>query len=297
MYSTLKQFSIPVLVCIGLGMTLTTCELINPEEQIPSFIQIDSFSLSTSANQGYPAHKLTDAWVYANEALVGVYELPALVPILSEGPTDIRIEAGMRVSGLVGQRSSNPFMRDYLGSVHLVADSAVVINPTIVYEDSVIFRWKDDFDDNSTNPSIQLRSGSEGTTMLVSGAEAFVGRSLKLSLPEGSNFIECRSASSYNLRPKGKPVILEFSYRSNNRMVLSLYSLTGGGTAQTTVLSLNPSSEWNHVYISLTPTLSSSILIGALLHDIIFGFIRDEGVIGEAFFTIDNVKMMHYDLQ
>jgi len=291
MISTLKQFTYPLLVCAGLGMTLTTCELINPDEQIPSFLQIDSFQFSS--NHGYPAHKLSDAWVYVDEKLVGVYELPALVPILSEGPTDIRIEAGMRVSGLVGQRSSNPFMRDFVGTISLVPDSHVVFNPSITYEDSVIFKWRENFDGNG-DPTIRLRDGSSGETASIPGPHPLSGNALKMSLPAGSDFIECQSITIYNLPAEGKQVILEFSYQSNNRMVLSLYSLTQGGTAQTTILSLNPSPEWNHIYVNLTPTLSSTTLIGAPLHNIIFGFIRDEGVTGEAFFAVDNIKLMHY---
>jgi len=275
-----------------LVIALPSCELINPEEEIPAFVHIDEFSFTTVEGQGYPVHSLTDAWVFVDEEFIGTYELPATIPILSAGPTNLRIEPGVRVSGLVGQRSVNPFMRKYTGTVSLFPDSQVVINPAITYEDWVTFKWMEDFEEDA-GFSISNTTNSEGSVQRVPDPEAYVGNSMKMSIPAGSNFMECSSNLFYVLPTAAAPVFLEFTYRNNNSMYVGLISRTLSGFTQTSILVLNPSEEWKHVYVNLTETVSSSTLVGALGHQVFFGFIRDEGVEGEAYAYLDNIKMMH----
>lgn len=274
-----------------LVIALPSCEIINPEEGIPAFVHIDEFSFTTVEGQGYPVHSLTDAWVYVDEEFIGAYELPATIPILSAGPTVLRIEPGARVSGLVGQRSVNPFMRKYSGTVALFPDSQVVINPAITYEDWVTFKWMEDFE--NVGFGISNTSNSEGSVQRISGPDAFAGNSLKMSIPSGSYFMECSSDLAYTLPAAAAPVFLEFTYRNNNSMYIGLISRTLSGVTQTSILVLNPSEQWKHVYVNLTETVSSSTLVGALGHQVFFGFIRDEGVEGEAYAFLDNIKLMH----
>ena len=278
-------------LCGFLSLTLCTCEVINPDEQIPAFLQIDTFTLTTTTGQGYAVHDLTDAWVYVDEQLVGVYEIPASVPILSEGATNIRIEPGVRVSGLVGQRASNVFMRDLVTTVNLVPDSHVVVNPAIVYEDWVNFKWVEDFDD--VGISISVTDVSQGEVTRIGGADAYEGNSLKLSIDADSDIFECSTDLAYGLPDAAAPVFLEFTYRNNNSLYVGLISGTPSGVRQTSVLVLNPTDEWKHVYVNLTPTVSSSTLINSIGHQVFFGFLRDSGLEGEAYAIIDNIKLMH----
>ena len=279
------------LASASLVITLPSCELINPEEQIPAFVHIDEFSFSTVEGQGDSVQNLTDAWVYVDEEFIGTYELPATIPILSSGPTNLRIEPGVRVSGLVGQRSVNPFMRKYSGTITLFPDSQVVLNPAVMYEDWVTFKWMEDFE--NVGFGISNTSNSEGSVQRISGSDAFAGNSMKMSIPTGSNFMECSSDLAYTLPAAAAPVFLEFTYRNNNSLYIGLKSITLSGVSQTSILVLNPSAEWKHVYVNLTGTVSSSSLVGALAHQVFFGFIRDEGVEGEAYAYLDNIKMMH----
>jgi hypothetical protein len=279
------------LASASLVIALPSCEIINPEEEIPAFVHIDEFSFTTVEGQGYPVHSLTDAWVFVDEEFIGTYELPATIPILSAGPTNLRIEPGVRVSGLVGQRSVNPFMRKYSGTVALFPDSQVVINPAITYEDWVTFKWMEAFE--NVGFGISNTSNSEGSVQRISGPDAFAGNSLKMSIPSGSYFMECSSDLAYTLPAAAAPVFLEFTYRNNNSMYIGLISRTLSGVTQTSILVLNPSEQWKHVYVNLTETVSSSTLVGALGHQVFFGFIRDEGVEGEAYAFLDNIKLMH----
>lgn len=272
-------------------MAVPSCELINPDEQIPAFIRIEEYTLVTTAEQGIAVHKLTDAWVFVDEELVGVYELPASIPVLSAGLTKVRIEAGSRVSGLVGQRASNPFMEHFNGTLTLFPDSQLLFNPVVSYRSNTVLKWKEEFSEPGV--SLVATSLNDGDLTRVSGSEAYAGQSFKMSLTENQLLVECATALAYPLPAAGTPVFLEFSYRNNNLLYVGLISGTPGGVTQTSVLVLNPSAEWNHVYVNLTGVLSSGTLTGAIGHQVFFGFLRDDGVTGEAYAVIDNIKLMH----
>ena len=57
---------------------LCSCQVFDRPEKIPSFIHIDHFDFSiTHSSQGSSSNKITDAWVYMDGNLEGVYELPS----------------------------------------------------------------------------------------------------------------------------------------------------------------------------------------------------------------------------
>jgi hypothetical protein len=269
------------------------CELINPDEQVPAFLRIEEYSITTSSTQGHAVHNLTDAWVFHNEQLVGVYEIPATIPLLSEGQTPLRIRAGMRVSGQVGQRSAHPFIQDLNVTLPFSPDSTTVLNPTLTYRSDAIFKWVEDFEDSGI--SVAPTSVNQGIISRVDETNgSFNGQSLKLVLPGDKLIAECATALAYTLPRAGAPVILEVSYRNNTQFTIGLISGSPGGIRQTTVMVLNPSpDEWKHVYVNLTPTVSSGLLANAIAHQVFFGFIHDAADVDESYILLDNIKLIH----
>lgn len=281
-----------LLVLVLLGSSYTSCELINPEEQIPSFIRIDSISLSSNpATEGKPAHNFTDAWVYENEQLLGIYELPAVVPVLKEGDANIRIRAGVKLNGQVATRIPYLFSEDYVKNIELFPDSIHHVNPTIGFKNGVTFAWLENFDDNATS-SIAKTGLSQAEVEQVTGAESYDGKSLKLALDTDELIFECSmSGDGVYLPSAGTPCILEFTYRSNNGFAVGLFSKDAGGTIQSRIIQLYPSEEWNHIYINLTDATSASP--NYISHNPFFGFVRDENIEGEAFVILDNIRLMY----
>ena len=63
------------------GVICSSCSKKDLEAEIPAYISIDDITLTTDlATQGSAAENITDAWVFINDNLVGVYELPATFP-------------------------------------------------------------------------------------------------------------------------------------------------------------------------------------------------------------------------
>ncbi|MFN9115368.1 MAG: nucleoside-diphosphate sugar epimerase/dehydratase, partial [Bacteroidota bacterium] len=79
------------------SLSFPACELINPDEEVPSFLFIDSFSFTTVyATQGLASFDLPDAHVYVDNRFIGIYELPATVPIMASGKVKVSILPGTR---------------------------------------------------------------------------------------------------------------------------------------------------------------------------------------------------------
>ena len=55
-----NRFAFTALLVISM---LSSCNLINPEEQAPSYLELKTFQLSTNyTTQGTNSHKIKDAW-------------------------------------------------------------------------------------------------------------------------------------------------------------------------------------------------------------------------------------------
>jgi hypothetical protein len=278
-----------ILFLIGLSSTFNSCELINPDEQTPAYLCIDSISLATTSVEGSADANIVDAWVFDNEQLVGIFELPAVVPILNTGEANIRIRGGIRLNGQVGTRIPYLYTQDYQNTIELFPDSQVCINPTVSFHDDINFPWIEEFE--GVGLSLETTPVNDGELTKIEGPEAYQGESLKLSLSEIQLIVECRLADAIALPGGGSPVMLEFTYRSNHTLIAGVFSSDQTGTFQVPIIVLNPSEDWNRIYVNLTDIISSNS--GFIDHRPYFGFLRDEDHEGEAFAIIDNIRLLH----
>ena len=68
-----------VLVWLGPG-----CNIINPHEQTPTYIHVDSFVFQyNSAVPFTTSHDIRTVWAYYNNNPVGTFDLPATFPVTS----------------------------------------------------------------------------------------------------------------------------------------------------------------------------------------------------------------------
>lgn len=286
-----REFLFFVLILSAVMMSSSSCDLINPEEQIPSFVRVDSIRLQVSPGQGNPVQNFTDAWLYESDQTIGIYELPATFPVLKDGTANIRIRGGVKLNGQVATRIPYFYCEDYENEVELFPDSIIHINPTLRFKNWVTFDWLEDFDNGGLTLT-QTGSSSEGTLTRVSGPEAYDGQSIKLSLGADETFFECRKGGdALDLDGPSVPSMIEFTYRCNNSFVFGLYSTDLAGDIQQAIIVLNPKEEWNHIYVNLTDAKGSNA--NFYEHRPFFGFVRDDGLEGEAYVYLDNIRLVH----
>jgi len=308
------RFSVLTFVLFFNAIVFNSCQKFSGDQTIPAYIRIDSITVSTNyEEQGAPTHHITDAWVYINNEAIGAYELPAVFPVLAKGITEVRVDPGIELNGIAALRSPYPFYKPVIQEVELVEGEEVNLNSdtlfmgndyvpyTMVttYYDNLVFVWIEDFED----PSLSLDSTSKSLadisrTEPANNPEAFLADYSKYSglmtLDEDKYLIDVATNvgndDGFILPQVGEYVFLEFDYKNNNYFTTGFYAREISQIVQHPVLNMNPSSEWNKIYVNFTPGVSSQV--GALDFNIFFGALKESGV-DEPRILIDNIKLIH----
>lgn len=280
-----------------LSVVLSGCEAIEDEEGIPSYIHISSLSLSAGPEEGTSSHKITDAWVFFGNELIGAFELPVTFPVLKAGTHEVTVYAGIKINGIAATRAPYPFFDPIITTLNLVRDSIVRLTDTVVtYHNRTVFAWMEDFDD----PSVTLDTTSISSVALqrVSDPEIIFNFPGEPNTHSGyvffdgdSGFFECITIESFNLPTDERAVFLEMNFKNNTPVTVGIIARDGNQTFQHSVLILNPSEAWNKIYVNLTPSVNR--FIGNYTFYVFIGFSRvgDEPA---ALVYLDNLKLVHF---
>lgn len=236
-------------------LSIFSCDIINPTEQLPAYLQIDNFELTTTPAQGENSEQITDVWVFVNDFSLGIYELPATVPVLDLGTQNITIFPVIRENGLRSTPVIYPFYNRFETTQELMAEQTVNIEPTTTYIANSIFELVEDFD----NSSHQLRGGNSNAVQIKDGVgQVLLGNNEEVEFTSSSTFVDLPTSS-------GQAVFLEFDYRTNVEFEVGLVGLDiNGGTINATnyKIILCPINRWNKIYVNFQEDLEQSQLTG-----------------------------------
>lgn len=276
---------------------IPSCEFIDPDEGIPAYIRIDSIMLIHNLNQqlleGSLSHKITDAWVYVDDQLIGAYELPATVPVLTSGSHKITINAGIKMNGIAATRVPYPFYAPYEMTTELFPDSVITLSEVKVkYSSATVFAWKEDFE--YAGLTLDTTSSSDSTiNRVTNAADVFEGHNSGLfALRNPPHLLfECKTNIPYPLPKGGSSVFLELNYRCNNHFAIGIFENEPGSYTQVpqTIL-INPSEKWNKIYVNLTNEVS--LFPSAVNYNVYFGVIPD-GTNPQPEVYVDNIKLLY----
>lgn len=233
---------------------LSSCSLVDPEEQLPAYLEINNFELTTSPLQGENSAQITDAWVFVNDLSLGVYELPATVPILDLGSQNITIFPVIRENGLRSAPVIYSLYNRYESTLELMANQTITIQPTTTYDDNAVFELVEDF-----NGSNHVLSGTDQSAVQsVDG----IGKILL----EEKDAVEFTSSNAFIDLPTsgGLPVFLEIDYKNNVAFEIGLVGINDNPNSPINATSykvtLCPINRWNKVYINFQEDLQVSQL-------------------------------------
>ncbi len=242
-------------------MLLSACDIINPEEDIPSFIEVMDFELTTNLQtEGSNQHQINDVWAFVEGEALGVFELPATIPILATGNQTITLLAGIRENGLRSTPVIYPFYERYEEVVNLVEGQTITITPSINYVTNSVFELNEDFETSN----LQLEGGIQRITtggQIKEGAGA--GR-----IQVGQTETEVVSIATFiDLPTAGNlPVFLEMDYQTNVELEVGLigFNINSADTNRSALfkVTLCPIDQWNKVYINFQEELALSQFSG-----------------------------------
>lgn len=256
----MKVSNIFYLIIVTAVFLTTSCSEENLEPGIPSFILVEPFEFDADfASEGTSLQQIKDVWVFADGATIGVFELPANIPVLKEGTGELRLEPGIEINGIATTRINNPFFEpQIIEAFNFIPDSVVRVTPTSTYRPSTVFPWIEDFEDPSVSLDTTNLGGNTQITR-VSGDLAFEGSfSGQIFLDSIHNTYEAATFDSYQLPKNGQPVVLEMHYKNDYYFSVGIIEESINQVIKSEIIILYPSEEWNKIYINFTDKVRGS---------------------------------------
>jgi hypothetical protein len=289
--------TIILFLSLLLVASLSSCED-DDSGLVPSYISIDAFTLTTDYEQGTASHKITDAWVYLDETLIGAFELPARVPILTEGTQNITLRPGIKINGISSTRAIYPYLNPITRSMQLSKDIVAAFSTVGTrYRENVIFPWLENFEHSAfsmdtTSKSTVALQRTQDPQLIFSFPGESDSYSGMVQMTSDTSIFEIVTKETFDFPPAGSEVFMEMNYKTDNTFVVGVIYKSSGIQVQRPLLVLNNSEEWNKVYVNLTvPKYDTP---NARDFKIFIGAKTDEGK-NEATILLDNLKLVHFN--
>ena len=246
------------ILIVGLFLVSTGCDTLNPEEDIPAYIHIDSIALKDGPNNptGTISHGIEDAWVLSDNQFIGVFQLPATIPILQEGRKELVIRAGIKNNGISNTRAPYPFYDTIRLERNLQpkkVDSLGVLNTS--YTGLSEFRWVERFEDTS---NVTLRNNDNASVeyeLTNDPEEVFNGQySLKATFDEKNDFFEVQLLERQAVQLSGSnDIYLEVNFNTDVEIKMGIIAIAPNGnkTRRSKVILNETEGEWTKIYINL----------------------------------------------
>ncbi|PLW92191.1 MAG: hypothetical protein C0592_12020 [Marinilabiliales bacterium] len=268
----------------------TSCDWINPSEEIPSYIQIDSIGFSVIGSQGSADQNFVDAWVYVNGESVGAYELPCTFPVLASGDVDIQVFPGILLNGISATRGIYPFVSDFEVSATLVEDSILHIYPTSTYNTDLEFEIIEDFESGGL---VVTGSSLSDTTIERTSDPALVyegSYSGVISLDEEHPVADIKTINDFVLPQSGAYNFIEMNFKTDVETAVGVIANIGTQSVYHPVMVLNTTDTWKKIYVNISPVVTRESQASSF-----YIFIRAELPDGESTATVylDNIKIIH----
>jgi len=274
---------------------LFSCVKNNPD---PSWLRVNDWDLvaniALSGEEGELTEKITNAKVYVNDELIGIFETPFRIPLLSSGESVIRLDPVVINNGISATKKVYPFTNFYQETVTLVHNDTVVISPVTSYKTNANF-WIEDFED--INISIENDPNTSLANLILSNESlnAFNGNYYgKVMLNESDSTWVAYTLDQLPI-PKGVDSYLEIDYYNTNDVYQGLIYVSPSGIQDNVNIRMNAqapeSAVWKKMYIELRELVTASPNQSTFLQS--FQANLDAGDT-EGLICLDNIKVIWF---
>lgn len=305
-----KHFTLPLSFFLVSLICLSSCKDFDGPQTVPAYLRVDTVAVSCDYyTYGANTHHITDVWVYIDDDVQGAYELPAMVPVLKEGPHKVALYPGIKVNGIAQSRADYPFMKpaEY-PEVNLVKDSVITLMPTFTYYpdgDNLHVRWKEDFDGGFV--SLESTSTSDASFQRVNGPQAwhdaqgiYSSYSGRVMLTSDTMVFQLRTSEQFqDLPTTGSACMLEMDYKCSDTCLVGLIYNLKHSDYYYPILRVNPTCasgvdpvQWKKIYVNIGPYLVDNK--DADYFKLYFSSWNPRND-GTQYFYFDNLKLIYRD--
>lgn len=287
----MRDFAYKMLLFVFVSGCMSSCSLSDNDQPVPAFMILADPVVITSVNQGAGTHKITDAWVFQNGRIIGVFPLPAKVPVsVADTGSDIIILAGIRNNGITGNPVFYPFYKSIETKINPEQGEIFSVPLQFSYITDARFSLVEGFE---TGNSINFDSDlNPATNLILTDEDAATGlRSAKAMLTSQFPSLETATNESFlKTNNRGGASYVELDYRGDAEIAVGLIKFQGLRATVSYKVIIPPRQDWNKIYIDLTEELSTPDYDA---YKIAIGFSKPNQL-PEARCFIDNVKHIHF---
>jgi hypothetical protein len=285
-------FFVILISCFG-------CIKNNPD---PSWLEVNAWTLqsnvSLSGVEGELTHNFSDAWVYVNDEIIGVFEVPFKIPILKYGAVNIKIYPTVKNNGIAATKKIYPFLEVFEVNTELIQNQTLTLNPITKYKSITQF-WIEDFED-PLNVKIEVdqnTSAIKSTPTTNTNLETFNGNFYGIINLNVSDSTWIASTSNQLYIQKGREAYLEVDYYNTNSLVTGIiYVNPDNSTVNNPSYGMQAqdpvSVKWKKIYIDLKELIGYSPNGANILQSFIASL--DDGKT-EGQIRIDNIKVVYFN--
>jgi hypothetical protein len=279
--------------------------------EIPAYIYVDKvdFIATDPSKEGTSSSKISNIRVTVNGKDIGTYPLPALVPVIASGNTDVKIEAGIKLNGVSQQRPPYPLYKPYTETINLKKGMIDTIEAVFHYYEVVEFPLKEDFESAglafSSNTGAALNK-TQDTSLLFhypNERNNFSGI-IQLPFEDTVYFFEIKTTSPLRFNSlSATDCFVEINYCFTEDVEIGIYAHSKNSstsiTRQYSICNIIGSSDnmgdhpqWGKIYVNLTDIMANATTAMNMTHFDIYmkcGIPRDK----TARFLFDNIKVAH----
>lgn len=273
---------------------ISSCNIINPSEPVPTYVRVDSFSFIGNSSLGTSSHKITAVSAYLDGQSLGVFDLPITIPVIMDKKSKLQLTPVIDYNGFSGVPYVYPFYTSYIIDTLMPAPGKTInLLPTTGYNTGTIAALNIDFE--NIIPFQPYNQGIDTPIMYVTDpSQVFEGSR------SGIVYLTANKDSSVNFSNQEfsaaalKETFLEINYKSTIPFTVGLFTITpkDNATHSAYLAGFYPSSKWNKVYIDLK-NFTSTYSGGKFT--IVLRAIKEEEHRGkDGYVLFDNIKVVTF---
>jgi hypothetical protein len=272
----------------------------NIKADIPSYIEIHHFDYEGNSSQtppyshSYNSTNITDVWITMNGEILGNFEIPCTIPILSEGQHSFDMSPGIKVNGIAGSRIKYPFYEKYQTEIILNMNESVYVAPETRYKTTTndpttpSFSFKETGSFEGIGTMFEASSASD-TTVVIQNETVFQGEySAAIYLDSVNTYFDVRTNTELDSLVFNTNTFLELDFKSNINFNIGLVIINDIEQKQE-LMQLYATDEWKKIYLDLKPLINMGNSLSKF--KIYFEGSYDENEIKNSVY-LDNLKLV-----
>lgn len=272
-----------LLLCFVPGFAVMSCNASKDKGSIPTYVHVDSFTFSAlppSLQHIATSHQINSVWAYYNNSPIGVFDLPADIPVLANGTGILTLRPGVSVSGLNNFLATYPFYLSDTSSLISQPGKTIHYSPTTTYYPSSRCTVIANFDSNLVTP-FKVDAGAKIER---------VGGTGSVTLNAKDSLSEIGSIAQFAI-PLGKDAYIEFDYKCTIPFSVGLKASLGTLYTKYYLAGIYPSDHWQKFYLSVKDFEAQYQATGYNF------YIKTELPAGQSSGTvlIDNIQLVYFD--